>query len=443
MGRLALRAATVFLLLPALLSAASSVMAQTAPSGTVSITSDLFPNRGNTGELRARVFAEKVFDPHPALLVTLSGFAEGLLARRPVGAPPRNGRVTDAVARVVDANVDYKTKRLDVMAGFTRIAWGRLDELQPTDVINPLDASRFFFESRSEARLPVALVRVRGYLTEQATLEAVYVPFFRRGRFDQLDEATSPFNVEAAFAPDTPVCLAIGCPTLPPVVIDRRDPARTAGNAQGGARFSTTNGRVDWSVSAFRGLEPFGFATAGSPAPSAAFLPIDVVHPRFTMVGGDLETVRGEWGLRAEVAAFLDDNFQSSTLRIVKGTSVDAGVGVDRKAGDYRVSATALFHREAYEESISPGAVPDRGRSDVSLIVSGDRSFSRERYGLRTFAVYNANESSGFLRAIATAKVRDNVTFEGSTGWFIGNGRDLVGRFGDSDFLYGRLKYYF
>ena len=79
----------------------------------------------------------------------------------------------------------------------------------------------------------------------------------------------------------------------------------------------------------------------------------------------------------------------------------------------------------------------------MSLILSGDRTFARERYGLRTFGVYNANESSGFLRAIATAKIRDDVALEGSGGWFIGDGRDIVGRFAASDFLYARLKYYF
>ena len=36
--------------------------------------------------------------------------------------------------------------RLDVRAGFARVIWGRLDEVQPTDVVNPLDVSRFFFE---------------------------------------------------------------------------------------------------------------------------------------------------------------------------------------------------------------------------------------------------------------------------------------------------------
>jgi hypothetical protein len=161
------------------------------------------------------------------------------------------------------------------------------------------------------------------------------------------------------------------------------------------------------------------------------------------MVGADFETVRGEWGLRGELAAFIDDNFQAPSLQGLTGHSVDAGLGVDRKAGDYRIGATALFHREAYDQVIDGPSGSARGRSDITLILSGDRTFARERYGLRTFGVYNARESSGFLRAIATAKVRDNVALEGSGGWFIGDGRDLVGRFADSDFLYARLKYYF
>jgi hypothetical protein len=411
-----------------MLASAGHLPAQSL-TGNVSVTSDFFPNRGSTGELRARVFAEQVFDPTPRLLIVASVFADGLLARRPGRPDPAQTSFADAIARVADASVDYKGPRFDLLVGFTRIAWGRLDELQPTDVINPLDASQFFFESRSAARLPVPLVRVRGHLTENASLEGVYVPFFRRGRFDQLDEPTSPFN-----------------PTPRPLVIERREPPRTFGSGQGGARLDATTGRVDWSVAAYRGLEPFGIASFGRP-PSAPAPPVPltivIVHPRFTMVGADFETVRGEWGLRGELAAFIDDHFQAPSLQVLTGHSVDAGFGVDRKAGDYRIGATALFHREAYDQSVD--APPDsvRGRSDITLILSGDRTFARERYGLRTFGVYNARESSGFLRGIVTARLRDNVALEGSGGWFVGDGRDLVGRFADSDFLYARLKYYF
>lgn len=383
-------------LLIALLCLAPSVAAaQTPPSGYVSVFGDYLPNRNDTAELRSRIFAEEVLDPTPKLLITVSGFVEGLIAKRSTTR-------TDAIVRVQEATIDFKGDRLDVFAGFGTIAWGRLDELQPTDVVNPLDVSRFFFEGRSEARLPVGLARVRLFLSEKASIEGVYVPFFRRGRFDQLDEGTSPFNIATVAS-------------------------SSLRNSQGGARFNATTGRVDWSVSAYRGLEPFGLYRSGPISPTVAFVPVDIIYPRFTMVGGDFETVRGQWGVRGEVAAF------------VHGNSLDAGVGVDRKAGDYRVSGTVLLHRESYDAAIDG----DSGRTDVSLVASLDRSFARERYQVRGFGVVNPSESSAFLRAIATWKLRDTVALESSGGWFIGDGRDLVGRFSDSDFLYARLNYYF
>jgi hypothetical protein len=360
-----------------------------------------------------------------------------------VEQPPGHTDVATAIVRVQDGSARYTTSRFDLLAGFSRVVWGRLDEVQPTDVVNPLDVSRFFFDGRSEARLPVGLIRARAFLSEGATIEGVYVPFFRRGRFDQLDEPTSPFNIEASVAPGAAACPAIGCPGVLPIATRQREPPAAFRNAQGGARFSATTGRLDWSVSAYRGFEPFGFGTFGAISPEAAVVPIDIVYPRFTMIGGDFETVRGPWGLRGEVAAFVDDNFQHQSLKVVGGSSIDAGAGLDRKAGDYRISGSVLVHHESYDEPILREDGLQRARSEVSLILSADRSFAAERYQVRTFGVYNATESSAFLRAIATAKLRDNVSLEGSAGWFAGEGGTVIGRFSDSDFGYVRVKWYF
>jgi hypothetical protein len=432
------------LLVSVLLTGACPAYAQGFPNGYVSLFADYFPNKDDTAELRARVFVEETFDPTPKVLINASAFAEGLLARRPsADAERRLGTVRDATVRVHDLNVLYSTERFDVLAGYARVTWGKLDEIQPTDVINPLDVSRFFFEGRSEARLPMLLARGRLHVTDAVTIEGVYLPDFRRGRFDQLDEPTSPFNLPSTVAQDPVVCLAIGCPMIPAAVSDR-EPVFTPSNAQGGARASVTTGRVDWSVSAFRGFESFGlYAAERVPLdPAVPLSSLALVYPRFTMIGGDFEAVRGEWGLRGELAAFVADNFQSPELRVVTGTSVDAGVGVDRRAGSYTLSATVLFHGESYDLPLA-AADPADGRSDVSFVASADRTFARERYRLRGFGVYNATEASGFLRGIGIASLKDNLALEGSLGWFLGDGRDLVGRFGDSDFAYLRLRYYF
>ena len=443
--RTAVAAAAAF---AAVLCFPSGAEAQTIdrPTGYVSAFADYFPNRGDTAELRARVFAEQRLSASENIRFTLSGFAEGLEARRRLPAAAGRSKVRDAIVRAQEATAELRFGRVDVYAGYGRVVWGRLDELQPTDVINPLDVSRFFFEGRNEARLPVAIVRGRFFISEDASIQAVYVPVFRRGRFDQLEESSSPFNVVSALTLDLGTCLAIGCPVLPLPQV-RVEPSATWGHAQGGARFSVTSGRVDWSVSTYRGFEPFGLyrivtgiPVAPNPFPSAS---IEEAFPRFTMVGGDFETVSGEWGIRGEIAVFARDNFQATApaLSIVQGTSVDAGVGADRKAGNYRISGTVLFRREAPDERL--GLEDSDGRADVSLLLSADRTFARERYQVRIFSIYNPSEGSAFGRAIASAKLRDDLALEISGGWFAGDGRDLVGRFKDSDFVYARLKYYF
>jgi len=170
-------------------------------------------------------------------------------------------------------------------------------------------------------------------------------------------------------------------------------------------------------------------------ATSAFF--IDRVYPRFTMVGADFETVAGAWVVRGELAAFPRGAFQAPAAAVVvPGRSFDVGGGVDRKAGEYRVSGQVLVHHEAYDDSA-------QGRTDVSLIVSADRSFARQKYEGRLFGVYNPSSDAAFVRGIAKAALRDNVALEGSLGWFTGTGTDIIGRFSDSDFVYLRLKYFF
>jgi hypothetical protein len=221
---------------------------------------------------------------------------------------------------------------------------------------------------------------------------------------------------------------------------------------------------MDWSVSAFRGLKTFPVATltpAGEPLAAEEALghpfrgaltpqPFEIREsfPRFTMIGADFETVRGLWGVRGEVAAFVDDELQSTRLvRGVPGQSVTAGIGVDRKAGDYRIAANALWSWSGIDEG-EPDAAGLTGdeeleRTDVSLVLAADRSFARETRTLRVFAVYDPAEATTFTRVIGAVSVRDNVWIEGSAGLFTGASFDIIGRLTHRDFVYARVKVFF
>lgn len=410
-----MRAAFVLLLL-----AAGTVPVSAQVDGHVSVLVDVLPDidpaagSQHMAEFRARVFAERRDELGEHLRITLSGYADGLVADRSATGGTTTTR--DAVVRPSDLFVDVVAERFDVRLGLSRIVWGRLDEFQPTDVVNPIDLTRFVLEGRAEARLPVALVRGRAFLPGTSTLEAIVVPAFRAGRFDQLEERTSPFDLIAAGR----------------VPVVRDEPGFGAASLQGGVRFTSTVRRVDWGVSAYRGLRTFPTVTLDAPA-----FTLRETFPRFTMVGGEFETVRGAWGIRGELAAFVDDELQApQPPRGVPGRSADGGIGVDRRAGEYRVAANVLW---SWKDADAIG-VSD---NDLSIVVAADRSFARETRTLRLFGVYDPGDDTAFARVIAAVSLRDNTWVEASGGLFTGSSDDTIGLMTRRDFVYARLKVYF
>jgi hypothetical protein len=212
-------------------------------------------------------------------------------------------------------------------------------------------------------------------------------------------------------------------------------------------RLATTTGRVDWAASAYRGITGFPLATL-SLDPAAGALSVRETFPRFTMLGADFEAVKGPWGVRGELAAFVEDELQSTrAIRGVPGHSVSAGIGVDRKAGDYRLAADALWSRARVDED-DPDAAAFVGdeeveRTDISLVFAADRSFARETRTLRVFGVYDPADATLFTRVIGAVSIRDNCWIEGSAGLFAGDSFDVIGRLTRRDFAYARLKVFF
>lgn len=408
----------------ALLGLTSGVaFAQT--SGTVTVMGDHLPHAGDSTELRVRAFVEQKLAPSERVSIVASGWVAGLAASR-FG----DGR-RDLTVQPHDLYVDVTAGAFDLRAGFARVVWGRLDEVQPSDVVNPIDVSTYLFEGRSEARVPVPLARARWSMSEASRLEAIWLPVFRRGRFDWLDEASSPFNL----AQDA-VGACVG-PTCPTITFARDTPPRTLGDSQGGLRFQTTSGRVDWSAAVWRGTEAFGIYEPAFSGPTA--LPAAIViterYPRFTMAAGDVESVHGDWAWRGEAAVFFDATIpEENGVGGTPGRRVAAGAGVDRRAGSSHLSATVLVeHRDS--ETFSDTA--------VSVVGGLQRDFARDTRQLRAFGAWNATDRSAFLRTSGSWNLRDNVWLEATLGWFAGDGPHFFSRFADRDFVSLRLKTYF
>ena len=147
--------------------------------GQIAALADALPRR-DAAELRTSAGIDLTFRPSSAVRLKFEGFVEALTA-------DRGGSISAAGVRIREAWVEVTGPRADLRAGFGRIVWGRLDEIQPSDVINPIDASRYLIDGRSAARLPIGFVRGRILASDKLTFEGVLAPAFRRGTFYELD----------------------------------------------------------------------------------------------------------------------------------------------------------------------------------------------------------------------------------------------------------------
>ena len=365
-------------------------------TGSVSALVDILPNvprAESVTELRLRAAADVRIEAKPWLRFRFAGLADGLVA-------DRNGTVSAANADALEAWVEASGAFSDLRVGMGRLAWGRLDEIQPTDVINPIDVSRFLLEGRSEARIAVPLVRARLLPSDRLTIEAVLVPHFRQGRFDRLDEASSPFNLPADRSPADAV--PPGFCGVVRTCAERWSFSHQPvdGRLQGGARVAGTSGRVDWSVSAWRGFLPFGLVALDDVEQGTASL----VHARYTMLGADLETVKGKWAIRGELAFFPNRPTQGGPglgLGIFEGHALEGGAGVDRRAGDFTLSATMLLRWDHIQYRVPewPGPrdsykILEKPVSNLSFVTGFSRSYNRDRVETRMFALINPADAA-------------------------------------------------
>jgi hypothetical protein len=419
---------TLVLLAPSQDSGGSSVDGR----ASMTVAADVLPSK-DVSELRPQLGAVMTASPSEWFSLQLDAAVDLLLARR-------GTTVKDAQVRVRDVWAEARGSAVDVRGGYGRLVWGRLDEISPSDVINPLDAAKFLFEGRSEARLAVPFVRTRVFPSDAVTVEAVLVPRFRRGTFDLLDEETSPFNLVNDLVLPAGATVEEGRRhEEPPPVWDSWDAL------SGGGRVQITVGRVDLAASAFRGFDAFGplefrtaFAPSGGSSSPTVVGELVEVHPRFTMYAADFETVSGSWAWRGEVAVFPERTFSAVSFPgLVKGRSVDAGIGFDRQAGPLRVFGSVVVHREEADRD------PRIERTDLSLIGSVDRAFRQEQLRARAFAVVNPDDQSAFIRGLFLWKLHDRAGLELSAGTFLGTSDDTIGRFEQRDFAVARLRYDF
>jgi hypothetical protein len=228
-----------------------------------------------------------------------------------------------------EAYTDVHLRRADLRVGIQKLAWGKLDGVPPTDVVNPRDYHDPIVQDFEERKIGVPAVLGTYYLPDVPRLDLsalratlVYVPIAVPARLALVEERWFPESTEppsevrippadlGALASQFPRGIRI------PVHFGTLNHRPPHGFDDGGVAFRLggTWRDSDWDLYHYTGPETGPDADlrvellhpAGAAIPVTAESRLRQAHDTIHMTGADAATVLGGFTVRAEVAHFDD-----------------------------------------------------------------------------------------------------------------------------------------
>jgi hypothetical protein len=384
-----------------------------------------------------------------------------------------------------EAYFDYAGDDFDLRVGLQKFFWGRLDSVQPNDLLSPREAEDPFLTDAVDAKIAVPALALSYYppledwlgsSLSEPRLTVVWQPIDVPWRFPLLTERWYPPAGLADPLLEIPSLGAVPCPCLLQVTqqaLNSPAPARRFDNGNFGLQISARTGSVDWSVLFFDGFDPASAFVVPirlelEPDPvlgsiGTAVTQIQPAYERFQAVGGDFAfaagdfTVRGEanWrfrrpypmDLRNLADRVINDPAKVQTL-LEGGTIVEPafaqrdslawGLGVDTLLGGFlpilEVYQLVLVHND------QPLLVKD---VDTRLMANVSRRFFRDRIEAELIATWGIESGYGLLRSLVSFDLTDALELRLGILGIWGRERSLIGQFNENSELFGGVRYRF
>ena len=233
-----------------------------------------------------------------------------------------------------EAYLEYYFQDVEVHVGKQKVSWGQLDDVQPTDNVNPEDLTEFYFRPELERKIGVPALRVLGYRGAW-TVDFVWTPLFTTYRFPARDDRWFPPLLVVADTLATP----LGTIPVHTNYPDVDAPPHTLASSDVALRVRRFYEGADMSLSVFHGWDKSPSFTArhtatvtptGDPHAPVAIVADVAVQPsphRITVVGGDLAVPFLWFALRAEAAWIHGRAFPKLLQGVARDPQVLAAVG--------------------------------------------------------------------------------------------------------------------
>ncbi len=473
---------------------AQAASAALKPEGEVKYTSRLFPDQSESWEV------ESV--PEVRLGADLSSGV--ITGRFQLRVDPC--RLENSPERVLhEAWAAANSGPFELKAGLMKLPWGRMDSLRVLDVLNPQDYGEPPSREVAERSIPQAMVRLRIAVSETASVQAVWEPFWEGNRI--------PFGSrwEPVFSRDLRAQLenSVYYGTNPTANSGRGDgmyntlwmqayaaafaayhsalgpgseaaaaaAATTAANAQAAVLSITARSESEDRVNSvietpiahnlsmsqiglrletgFSGLDIglqywYGFnrlPTVDRAALSAALSTGSgtvLEYDRLNHFGADFAAVLWDFGVRGEVAVNVTKDLDGDDPEVRNGT-FEWAAGTDRDVLGVTVNLQAkqVFLLGANERAASGDA--DEGLADIAttLSLSLKESFIRDTLEIEIAGVWGVEESEGLLLPSASLAVNDDLHFRILGRWFFGPSDGTFGEYEDSSDVELSVRYVF
>ena len=348
----------------------------------------------------------------------------------------------------------FLSKNLDITIGRQRIVWGTADKLNPTDNLNPYDLEDILDFGRHRGSDAVSL---NYYINNDFSLQGVYIPIFQ--------PANMPIGIYAdALSPEMELPQGMALNEFSDTILMPR--YNLAESSTSGLKFKGFVKGVDFSLSYVWGYDGLPFATRNTFIPIDAFGGININSQlsflRTHILGADMATSIGGFGLWAEVAAFIPDkdiimtnDFSAFYPASPVPVTVDSLLLESSKpyvrfviGGDYNFSNSSYLNFQYMH-----GFINERGEGNLNdyFFVRYEKKFFNEKLRVAPigggFIVTDWNKIKDNYTLLFVPEVAyqatDNIEMSLSAAIIEGKGSGVFGNLNDYDMLMFKLKYSF
>lgn len=339
------------------------------------------------------------------------------------------------VSTLQEAYIDYYSDIVDIRFGKQIMAWGKADEINPTDILNPQNLGNITEEKT---------IRKIGLMAFKTTwkfrdyyLDVVWKPEFDHMRIPKSGMRWSFFSLP-------------GIAPLP----DPELPENKLKDTELALKLSKTFSLYDFSVSYFDGWDNI-FTPVFSPYPTGTGLVPQVdklIFHRTKMYGFDFAgSIRsfGIWGegayFRTEDGEGTNDFIKNPYFQFVMGTDYTFSNGIKfnlQYLKEYITKIDDNYEKRGEENIISRLGFGLPIQEAVSCRV--EKKFGAgEIHSFEIFTLYDTKDSGILLRPSVKYSPEDAVVFEAGIVVFDGDDESLFGRFGRNDEAYIKCTYSF